>query len=516
MPHSSPHPAHRPIASGSDTPEFAATATTTATCPSDAQAVDEKIRQAGSHAAKLIWLVALASDAVIFDLLQELWHADLQASAELQEMKAMLDKLANLPPDLAQRREAIVQGLPPVVLAQLEKLKANPPGTAPALSVLLADLLSAGLLIETRKEHPLESPTPDSASAPMLAYACPQLVRVRSLALAGADFDAKPIWLAYGKHENRVCHALKNTDMTAAIAAASRAFTYYMQAGDYGAVASFLAALDTDQAADQRLAESLLPQMHPTPKDTPDTTAARIASANAAKHAAFAQHDWAGALPHIELMLQLKPTLQPPPEATDMGVDHFNRAMALMQLARLDEACRELEICLDIFQAEPDMMGKVHGQLANVLALQGKLEQAISQQRKGLALIEAAPSDPPGSLPDPRDRVISHNNLAGFLTRTNMARDYIEASCHQIAVIAYSLCVPKKEQALRRKWAVGVLKARIDSNNPLIPPLAEVLAQEAFAPLAKWLQQWQKENHSTMAKLQAQIDEIAAQVLKAK
>jgi hypothetical protein len=510
MPHSSPHPAQHPIASGNDSPGF------TATCPPDAQAIDEMIRQAGSHAAKLLWMVALASDAVSFDLLQELWHADLQASADLQKLQAMLDKLANLPPDLAQRREAIVQSLPPVVLAQLEKLKASPPSAAPALALLLADLLKAGLLIETAR--PLESPAPDSA--PTLAYACPQPVRARSLALAGADFDAKPIWLAYAKHENLVCHAAKNTHMTAAIAAASRALAYYMQAEDYGAVANFLNAFNTDQPADQRLAESLLPQLQPAPEAIPDTPEMQIASANAAKHAAFARHDWAGALPHIDTMLRLKPTLQPPAEATDMGVDHFNRAHVLIQLARFDEARIELDICQDIFKAEPDMLCKVHGQLAALLAMQGDLAQAIAHQRTGLALLEGMDnenaSQAPGSLPDPRDRVISHNNLADYLTRTNMARDYIEASYHQIAVLAYSLCVPEKEQALRRKWAVGVLKARIASNKPLIPPLAEVLAQEAFAPLAHWLQRWQAENHSTMAQLQAQLDEIAAQVLKPK
>ena len=512
------HPAYRPIAPVSDSLEFAAASN----CPHDAQAVDEMIRQAGSHAAKLLWMAALSSEAVVFDLLQQVWQAELEASAELQEMKAMLDKLTNLPPDLAQRRQAIVQSLSPTVLAQLAKLATGTPAAAPPLTMLLADLVSAGLLIETSKPRLPEYPAPEADSAvasdtdTMLAWACPQAVRARSLALAGADFDAPPIYLAYARHESIACHAAKHTQPSAAMAAASRALAYYMQAKDYGAVAEFLASFDSTQQADRLVAESLLPQLQTVPEDTSDTPEVRIAAANAAKHAAFAQRDWAGALPHIDLMLQLKPTLQPPAEATNMGVDHFNRAMVLMQLERLDEARSELEICLDIFQAEPDMMGKVHGQLASVLALQGNLEQAISHQRRGLALIESAVSDSPGSLPDPRDRVISHNNLAGYLTKTNMARDYIEASYHQIAVIAYSLCVPKKEQALRRKWAVGVLKARIDSNNPLIPPLEEVLAQEAFAPLAKWLQQWQAENHSTMAQLQAQIDDIAAQVLKAK
>lgn len=521
-----PQPSHHPLTPANNTPELAAAP---ARVP-DAQAVDEMIRQAGSHAAKLLWMAALSSEAVVFDLLQDVWNADVKASTEVQELKALLDTLANLPPDLAKERQAIVQSLSPTVLAQLEKLATNTPTAPPPLPELLADLVSAGLLLETRKPRPVEYPAPDSDGTSeaddntMAAFACPPAVRARSLALAGADFDAAPICLAYARHENIACHMAKNTDLPAAIAAASRALAHYMQAKDYQAIARFLANFDTTRQADKLVAESLLPQLQAVPQDKkPPTLEARIAAANAAKHAAFAQRDWAGALPHIDTMLQLKPQLQPPADATDMGVDHFNRAMALMQLERLDEARSELEICLEIFQAEADMMGKVHGQLASLLAMQGDFAQAISHQRAGLALIEGAVNESgagqtdaqAGSLPDPRDRVISHNNLANYLTHTNMASDYIEASYHQIAVIAYSLCVPREQQAQRRKWALGVLKSRIDSKHPLLPPLAEVLAQTAFQPLARWLQQWLAENQSDMVQFQAQIDDIAAQVLQA-
>ena len=41
------------------------------------------------------------------------------------------------------------------------------------------------------------------------------------------------------------------------------------------------------------------------------------------------------------------------------------------------------------------------------------------------------------------------------------------------------------------------------------------LAQAAFQPLARWLQQWLAENQSDMVQFQAQIDDIAAQVLQA-
>jgi tetratricopeptide (TPR) repeat protein len=520
-----PHPSHHPLTPANNPPELAAAP---ARVP-DAQAIDETIRQAGSHAAKLLWMAALSSEAVVFDLLQDVWNADVKASTEVQELKALLDTLANLPPDLAKERQAIVQSLSPTVLAQLEKLATHTPSAAPPLPTLLADLVSAGLLLETRKPRPVEYPAPDTDGTieadDMVAFACPPAVRARSLALAGADFDAAPICLAYARHENIACHMAKNTDLPAAIAAASRALAHYMQAKDYPAIARFLAIFDTTRQADKLVAESLLPQLQAVPQDKkPPTLEARIAAANAAKHAAFAQRDWAGALPHIDTMLQLKPQLQPPADATDMGVDHFNRAMALMQLERLDQARSELEICLGIFQAEADMLGKVHGQLASLLAMQGDFAQAISHQRTGLALIEGAGNQPSagqtdaqaGCLPDPRDRVISHNNLANYLSHTNMASDYIEASYHQIAVIAYSLCVPREQQAQRRKWALGVLKSRIDSKHPLLPPLAEVLAQAAFQALARWLQQWLAENQSDMAQLQAMLDDIAAQVVQAK
>jgi len=230
---------------------------------------------------------------------------------------------------------------------------------------------------------------------------------------------------------------------------------------------------------------------------------AYIGALDIAKDADYAREDWASALNRIEAILEAKQVLRRPAE--DIAGDRMNRANMLRRLGRFAEAQAELEVCLSVFENDPARKARTLGSLAGLFAGQGDLAQAINQQRRALALFER--------LSDPADRAKSHHNLSSYLDRRGIPADLAEAPRHQLADLIYCLAAGLGQDLQTSLGNYGVLfrRARDAGTGLAVPRLADLLADPAFDPLARWLTQRQVDP----AELQAAIDQILEQVRQA-
>ena len=172
-----------------------------------------------------------------------------------------------------------------------------------------------------------------------------------------------------------------------------------------------------------------------------------IGALQAAMDAHVAQKDWKPALRRVDAVLEVKRALKRPTE--DIANDRVNCANVLGRLGRYPEARAELEYCLQAFQNDPANRANVLSSLAILFDEQGDVAQAITQQRRALALSEA--------LPDPQDRATSHNNLAGYLDLSGMPSALDEAARHQLAALVYQLVsgLGQDLQTSRRNYAIA-------------------------------------------------------------
>ncbi|MFZ4677113.1 MAG: AAA family ATPase, partial [Nodosilinea sp.] len=242
----------------------------------------------------------------------------------------------------------------------------------------------------------------------------------------------------------------------------------------------------------------------PQAPEAEDLARVFISALDIAKDAYAAQENWAEALSKTEAILAVKQALQRPAE--DIAQTRMNRAVFLGQLRHFGEAQTELEACHEIFQHDPVVKSKVLGSLAILFDDQGDLPQAITQARRALALKQ--------QLPDPGDRVISHNNLANYLNHSGAPAALAEASRHQLAALVYCLLVAEMGQALQTllgNYTIFFRRAQAAGTPLAVPALADLLADPAFHPLATWLTQRQVDP----AELQAAIDDLLAQVQQA-
>jgi tetratricopeptide (TPR) repeat protein len=219
-----------------------------------------------------------------------------------------------------------------------------------------------------------------------------------------------------------------------------------------------------------------------------------IAALDIARESHFVQQDWEAALRRVDDLIATRRVLEHPTE--NIAGDRVNRAIVLMRLGHFREAQAEQEACLLIFQNDPAKRAKVLINLANIFALQSDLAEAVRQGTRALALCE--------QLPDPRDRALSHYNLASYLELSGTPSTLSDVSHHQLAALIYRL-VAGLEQDLqtslhnyfvrfRRAYAAGV---------PLAGPrITELLAGTVFRPLDDWLRQQQV----NVDQLQAAVD----------
>ena len=221
-----------------------------------------------------------------------------------------------------------------------------------------------------------------------------------------------------------------------------------------------------------------------------------IGALDIARQADYAGEDWESALRRLDAALEVQRALERPAE--DIGGTRLNRANVLGSLGRFGEARAELEACLRLFQNNPAMSAKVLGSLADLFAAQGDATQAITQERRALALRE--------QLPDPADRAISHNNLALYLERTGTPPALAESPRHQLASLLYRLVAGLGQdlQSSLRNYAILFHRAHAAGTEPTVPSVAELLADPAFHPLSEWLTQRQVDPDD----LQAAVDQF--------
>ncbi len=228
-----------------------------------------------------------------------------------------------------------------------------------------------------------------------------------------------------------------------------------------------------------------------------------IGALDIARDAHFAQEDWEPALRRIDGILEVQRALER--LAEDIARNRINRANVLGRLGRFGEAKAELEDCLQFFQHDPAMSAKVLGSLADLFDEQGDVVQAITQQRRALALCE--------QLPDTSDRATSHHNLANYLERSGAPSALAESPRHELAALIYRL-VAGLGQALQTSlgnYAVRFRRAH-DAGAPLpVPRVAELLADSAFRPLDDWLRLRQV----GVGAVQAAVDQVLEQVRQA-
>jgi tetratricopeptide (TPR) repeat protein len=228
-----------------------------------------------------------------------------------------------------------------------------------------------------------------------------------------------------------------------------------------------------------------------------------ISALNIAMQADLAREDWESALRRLETTLEVERALELPAE--DIAAARMNRANVLGRLHRLGEAKAELEVCLQLFQNKPDWSAKVLSSLADLFYIQGDVDQAITQERRALAMRE--------QLPDPADRAISHNNLSNYLHRRGTPSALAEAPRHQLAALFYHLVAGLGQQMRTslHNYAIGFRGAHAASTELAVPRVAQLLADPAFHPLEQWLRQRQVK----LEELQADVDQFLAHALQA-
>lgn len=220
-----------------------------------------------------------------------------------------------------------------------------------------------------------------------------------------------------------------------------------------------------------------------------------IGGLDIAKDVHRAQGHWERALRRTEAIIEVERALKRPAE--EVARTRMNRGVALVKLGRLGEAQAELEACLEVFEDDPTRKARVLSSLAGLFAEQGDVDQAIDQQRRALAIFEL--------LPDPRDRAISHYNLANYLECAGMAAGRAESARHQLAALVYLLVAGLGQdlQTPLHNYAVDFRRAEAAGVPLTVPAVAELLADPAFRPLAVWLGQRQV----AIADLQAAVDQ---------
>lgn len=228
-----------------------------------------------------------------------------------------------------------------------------------------------------------------------------------------------------------------------------------------------------------------------------------ISALDIARQADFARQDWASALCRLDAVLEVQRALECPAE--DIAATRMNRANVLKNLGRFGEARAELEDCLRLFQNDTTRSARTLGSLADLFDTQGDVAQAITQQRRALALHE--------QLPDPSDRAISHNNLANYLGHHGAPAALAEAPRHQLAALIYRLVawLGQSLQTSLYNYAILFRRARAAGTELTVPRVAELLADPAFHPLNQWLRQRQV----NLSELQSAVDDLLEQVRKA-
>ena len=240
-------------------------------------------------------------------------------------------------------------------------------------------------------------------------------------------------------------------------------------------------------------------QRVPEAPDAEVLARALIGALDIARQVHFAEEDWQSTLRRLDAMLEVQRALQRPAE--DIAGTRINRAHVLGQLGRYPEAQAGLEDCLQAFQNDPANRAKVLGSLAILFDEQGDVAQAITQERRALALREA--------VLDPQERAVSHGNLANYLERSGMPSALAESPHHRLAALVYTI-VARLWQDLQtslHNYVIRFRRAQTTGTPLTVPRVAELLADPAFRPLVDWLCQ----RRTGVGEVQAAVDQFLDQ-----
>jgi tetratricopeptide (TPR) repeat protein len=224
---------------------------------------------------------------------------------------------------------------------------------------------------------------------------------------------------------------------------------------------------------------------------------ALIGALDVATEVASDMKDMESAIRRTEETLEIRYILKH--SEMEIAIDRFNLAKKLTHIpSRYGEARMELEDCLRIFKSRPDWTAKVLCCLADLFGRQGDITEAITQQRRALAICQG--------LPDPSDCGHSHDSLASFLKRLNIPSAASEAKFHQLAAMIYFLVasIERRLQASLNDYRDDFCHAHTDGTVLAVPKVADVLADTSFHTLRQWLIQRQVD----MDELQSTVDHL--------
>jgi hypothetical protein len=230
---------------------------------------------------------------------------------------------------------------------------------------------------------------------------------------------------------------------------------------------------------------------------------ALIGAYDIAQQAHAAEKQWAPALTHIESGLAIQLELHRADE--DIVRTRINRANVLARLDRLWVAKHELETCLEQVNNNESTKATILSALASVFSRLNDAPQAITQERRALALRE--------QLSDPAGCAISHNNLANYLEEIGSPTALSESSRHQMASLLYRLVAGLGQhlQTTSNNYYARFRNAHAAGTALTLPRVAELLADPAFAPLEQWLSQ----DRADAEELQAAVDQFLSQARQA-
>ncbi len=223
-----------------------------------------------------------------------------------------------------------------------------------------------------------------------------------------------------------------------------------------------------------------------------------VSALDIARQAARSLEDWEGSLALLDEQESVD---------SDLGTgEHerartrFNRYGPLLRLGRLAEAQSVLESCLEVFRRCDDITAQAttFSALADLWDRKGDPGQAADLGRRALDLSNR--------LPDPGDRGISHNNLAGYLERLGQGAD---AAPHRLAALCYDL-IGGYGDLLRghvRNLSIVMAESRAQDQPYPLPTLERLLADPRFDALRRFI----AERAIDPAELQEALDALIAQ-----
>jgi tetratricopeptide (TPR) repeat protein len=224
-----------------------------------ATSLDRLIADVSADARRLMWMIATANEPVALGLLAGAWSGESLENEQLREMKALLDNISMLPPQVQER----LKQMPPGLRAKIEALPSAPQRSDPRL--LLRQLTAVGLVDEGRGGPEDENPE----------FSCHELARERIrrwMAQHEQDqggWSENAIRLAYGERLAHVSEGLLHENVSVALVSGARAIVYFVQARAYERMGR-LASRVVTSTDDPKFVERLLPHLEAAAQAAPE------------------------------------------------------------------------------------------------------------------------------------------------------------------------------------------------------------------------------------------------------